>query len=653
MSKINLDKNKKLDKNKRLEDIYIYIYKLFPDCVTETKENGKTTYAIDFDKLRDFLSGKIVGDKIQRYELTWPDKNKTRVLINKSTTNTLRPIKEKSIDFDKTKNLYIEGDNLEVLKVLRDTYFGKIDVIYIDPPYNTGNDFIYKDKFTKDNTEADIESGNIDEEGNTLVANKAENGRYHTNWLNMIYPRLFLAKDLLSETGVIFISIDDHEYANLKKVCDEIFGEENFIANLIWKSRRGGGNDASFVAIDHEYVLLYAKSIKNCNLSGIEKNDDEFEFEDEFVSTRGKYYLQQFDWSSLTYTKSLDYPITCPDNTKLYPGHVTEEEYLKRINNNASRNDFCWLMSKQTYQKAYENGFIVFEKNKKGQWNVRVKTYQKIDYKLKPIKRQFKLRSVILEDDEKNQLTTKNGGNQFEKVMGSKAIFDKPKDINLIKFFLKHLNKNSLILDFFSGSGTTAHSIMQLNKEDGGERKWIMIQIPEKTGNDSTAFSNNFHTICDIGIERIKKVGEIIKKENPNVDIGFRYLKIDSSNINDCSINANELVQTQLENFTNSIKPNRSNLDLVFEVMLSKKIPLDTKIETTKILDKTIYKVNGDFLICCFDNNLSKEFIKEVAKLSPIYLVFKESSFESDEAIKNIEQLIKSFSKTETKFEII
>lgn len=647
MSKINLDKNK------RLEDIYIYIYKLFPDCVTETNVNGKTTYAIDFDKLKDFLSPIIVGDKIQRYELTWPDKNKTRVSINKPTTNTLRPIKEKSIDFDKTKNLYIEGDNLEVLKVLRDTYFGKIDVIYIDPPYNTGNDFIYKDKFTKDNTEANIESGNIDEEGNTLVANKAENGRYHTNWLNMIYPRLFLAKDLLSETGVIFISIDDHECANLKKICDEIFGEENFIANLIWKSRRGGGNDASFVAIDHEYVLLYAKSIKNCNLSGIEKNDDEFEFEDEFVSTRGKYYLQQFDRSSLTYTKSLDYPITCPDNTRLYPGHVTEEEYLKRINNNASRNDFCWLMSKQTYQKAYENGFIVFEKNKKGQWNVRVKTYQKINYKLEPIKRQFKLRSVILEDDKKNQLTTKNGGNQFEKVMGSKAIFDKPKDINLIKFFLKHLNKNLLILDFFSGSGTTAHSIMQLNKEDGGERKWIMIQVPEKVGKDSIAFNNNFHTICDIGIERIKRAGESIKTENPNVDTGFKYLKIDSSNINDFSINANELVQTQLENFINSIKPDRSNLDLVFEVMLSKKIPLDTKIETTKILDKTVYKVNGDYLICCFDDNLSEDFIKEIAKLSPIYLVFKETSFINDEAMKNSEELIKVFSKQKTECEII
>ena len=629
---------------------------MFPDCVTEIKQkDGTITHSIDFDKLKEFLSPDITDDKKEKYEFSWPDKKISKHSVNERTTNTLRPIKEKSIDFDNTKNLYIEGDNLKVLKVLRNTYSNEVDVIYIDPPYNTGKDFTYKDNFTKSNAQADLESGNLDEEGNRMVANKLENGRYHTDWLNMIYPRLLLAKDLLSDSGVIFISIDDHECANLKKICDEIFGEENFIANLIWKSRRGGGNDASFVAIDHEYVLLYAKSVKNCNLSGIEKNDDEFEFEDEYVSERGKYYLQQFDWSSLKYTKSLDYPITCPDNTKLYPGHVTEEEYLKRINNNASRNDFCWLMSKETYQKAYEHGFIVFEKNKKGQWNVRVKTYQKINYKLEPIKREFKLRSVILEDDKKNQLTTKNGGNQFEKVMGSKAIFDKPKDINLIKFFLKHLNNNSLILDFFSGSGTTAHSVMQLNKEDGGKRKWIMIQLPEKVGNDSTAFSNNFHTICDIGTERIKRAGEIIKKENPNIDTGFRYLKIDTSNIKvkENTTPADKQTQMNLDDLIESVKSDRSELDLVFEVMLAKKIKLDTPIQEQIILDKKIYKVNDNFLICCFDDNLSEDFIKEVAKLSPIYLVFKESSFANDQTIKNSEELIKVFSKQKTECEII
>ncbi|MDD7685653.1 MAG: site-specific DNA-methyltransferase [Malacoplasma sp.] len=600
MSKINLDKNK------RLEDIYIYIYKLFPDCVTETKENGKTTYAIDFDKLKDFLSPEIVGDKIQRYELTWPDKNKTRVSINKPTTNTLRPIKEKSIDFDKTKNLYIEGDNLEVLKVLRDTYFGKIDVIYIDPPYNTGNDFIFKDKFTKDSTEADIESGNIDEEGNTLVANKAENGRYHTNWLNMIYPRLFLAKDLLSETGVIFISIDDHEYANLKKVCDEIFGEEKFVNTIIWQRHTGGGLTKKIIT-GHDYVLVYRQNQSVMLYSKQDINKDKIK-----MINGAPYY---FDGN----------PLKKEFGNKRIPSGL--DRYLV----------FEDLSNEQ--QKMYKNSEYFEIREYKDTKKHIIYPYRRADVK--------KMYSIT-------GCESGEGIEDIIKLGFDKSDFDFPKPVSLIKKILfSNNNKNALILDFFSGSGTTAQALMDLNKEDTGNRSYILVQYPEKTKSDSKAYQNGFHTICDIGIERIKRAGENIKKENPNVDTGFKYLKIDTSNIKKITTPANELVQTQLENFTNSIKPNRSNLDLVFEVMLSKKIPLDTKIETTNILDKTIYKVNGDFLICCFDNNLSKEFIKEVAKLSPIYLVFKESSFESDEAIKNIEQLIKSFSKTETKFEII
>ena len=648
MSKINLDKNK------RLEDIYMYIYKLFPDCVTETKAKGKTTYAIDFDKLRDFLSPKIVGDKIQRYELTWPDKNKTRVSINKPTTNTLRPIKEKSIDFDKTKNLYIEGDNLEVLKVLRDTYFGKIDVIYIDPPYNTGNDFLYKDKFTKDNTEADVESGNIDEEGNTLVANKAENGRYHTNWLNMIYPRLFLAKDLLSETGVIFISIDDHEYANLKKVCDEIFGEENFESSFTWVKKHGpGGNTLGNVKIvnNTEQILCYSKNTKADIFKLITYGEKELKKlgyinKDEFFEERGFYKLTPLyrpsSSASFQYQESLDYKVEAPDGT-LFGLHC---------NKNGEKNG-CYTWGYETYLKGKELGFIEVKKNNDGDWVAYRKQYQLC--KFDPTKKQIiKEPAGNTVENLIDKYYSSEGGKEISELFGSKNYFDFPKPSRLISFLLTFIKKeNPLILDFFSGSATTAQAVMQLNKDDGGNRKWIMIQVPQLLDKKTIAFSNNFHTICDIGTERIKRAGEIIKKENPNVDTGFRYLKIDSSNINDFSINANELVQTQLENFTNSIKSDRSNLDLVFEIMLAKKITLDTPIQEQIILEKKIYKVNDNFLICCFDNNLSKEFIKEVAKLSPIYLVFKESSFESDEAIKNIEQLIKSFSETETKFEII
>ena len=627
---------------------------MFPDCITETKVKGKTTYAIDFDKLRDFLSPKIVGDKIQRYELTWPDKNKTRVSIYKPTTNTLRPIKEKSIDFDKTKNLYIEGDNFEVLKVLRDTYFGKIDVIYIDPPYNTGNDFIFKDKFTKDNTEADIESGNIDEEGNTLVANKAENGRYHTNWLNMIYPRLFLAKDLLSETGVIFISIDDHEYANLKKVCDEIFGEENFESSFTWVKKHGpGGNTLGNVKIvnNTEQILCYSKNTKADIFKLITHGEKELKKlgyinKDEFFEERGFYKLTPLyrpsSSGSFQYQESLDYKVEAPDGT-LFGLHC---------NKNGEKNG-CYTWGYETYLKGKELGFIEVKKNNDGDWVAYRKQYQLC--KFDPTKKQIiKEPAGNTVENLIDKYYSSEGGKEISELFGSKNYFDFPKPSRLIYFLLTFIKKeNPLILDFFSGSATTAHAVMQLNKDDGGNRKWIMIQVPQLTDKKTIAFSNNFHTICDIGTERIKRAGEIIKKENPNVDTGFRYLKIDSSNINDFSINANELVQTQLENFTNSIKSDRSNLDLVFEIMLAKKITLDTPIQEQIILEKKIYKVNDNFLICCFDNNLSKEFIKEVAKLSPIYLVFKESSFESDEAIKNIEQLIKSFSKTETKFEII
>ncbi|MDY2887785.1 MAG: site-specific DNA-methyltransferase [Malacoplasma sp.] len=536
--------------------------------------------------------------------------------------------------------------------------------MYIDPPYNTGNDFIYKDNFAKSNAEADVESGNLDEEGNRMIANKLENGRYHTNWLNMIYPRLLLAKDLLSDNGVIFISIDDHEYANLKKICDEIFGEEMFWSTLIRRTRHKGGEDGINISTDHEYCLVYSKT-KDVVFTRKEKSEEQrkklYEMEDEYVKERGRFYTHSLDAPSLTYTENLDYPIVIPDGTKtidgfdipkgtvIYAGGVDEEGWNFRKKNHGIR-DWCWPWNINRLKTGIKKKFIFFKKSK-DKYRVYAKHYEFVNIDnvdegvcIAPTN----IRKTILEEYDNHQ-----GTSLIKKMFNGDRVFDFPKPLNFIKDLISFCpNKNSVVLDFFSGSSTTAHATMQLNSDDQGKRCFIMIQCPHKI-NFKSSTGITFDTICDVGTERIKRAGEIIKKENPNVDTGFRYLKIDSSNINDFSINANELVQTQLENFTNSIKANRSNFDLVFEVMLSKKIPLDTKIETTKILDKTVYKVNGDYLICCFDDNLSEDFIKEVAKLSPIYLVFKETSFINDEAIKNSEELIKVFSKQKTECEII
>ena len=649
MKKINLNKN-----NKR-EDLYIYIYKLFPDCVTEIKQNdGTITHSIDFDKLKEFLSPVIADDKKEKYEFSWPDKRISKHSVNESTTNTLRPIKEKSIDFDNTKNLYIEGDNLKVLKVLRNTYSNEVDVIYIDPPYNTGKDFTYKDNFTKSNAQADLESGNLDEEGNRMVANKLENGRYHTDWLNMIYPRLLLAKDLLSDSGVIFISIDDHEYANLKKICDEIFGEENFESSFTWVKKHGpGGNTLGNVKIvnNTEQILCYSKNTKSDIFKLITHGEKELKKlgyinKDEFFEERGFYKLTPLyrpsSSGSFQYQESLDYKVEAPDGT-LFGLHC---------NKNGEKNG-CYTWGYETYLKGKELGFIEVKKNNDGDWVAYRKQYQLC--KFDPTKKQIiKEPAGNTVENLIDKYYSSEGGREISELFGSKNYFDFPKPSRLISFLLTFIKKeNPLILDFFSGSATTAHSVMQLNKEDGGKRKWIMIQLPEKVGNDSTAFSNNFHTICDIGAERIKKAGEIIKKENTNVDTGFRYLKIDTSNIKENTTPADKQIQMNLDHLIESIKSDRSELDLVFEIMLTKKIKLDTPIQEQIILDKKIYKVNDNFLICCFDDNLSEDFIKEVAKLSPFYLVFKESSFANDQAIKNSEELIRAFSKRKTECEII
>ncbi len=528
---------------------------------------------ISFDKLLKELnfdnSYNIEREREREsYGLSWFGKTNSRSVANNLSINTLVPNKELSNNFDNSKNIIIEGDNLEVLKILKNSYFNQVDVIYIDPPYNTGNDFVYNDSFKQNIDEYKINQGLADENGFKTTTNQKTDGRFHTNWLNMIYPRLIIAKQLLKKDGVIFISIDDNEQARLKLLCDEIFGESNFLGNIIWHARRGGGNDAKNITTDHEYILCYSKNNKLCKLIGKLKNDNDFKFTDEFVSTRGKYNLQQFDRASLTYTKSLDYGIKCPDGTIIYPGHVNKDEWSIRRNNNQPRNDWRWMMSEETFFKAKNANFIVFDK-KDNKWNVRVKTYQFVEYKNpnKEINRLLKLRSILNDD-----FGASRDGNVDVENLELKNHFSYPKPMKLIKNILKYFdNKNALILDFFAGSGSTGHAVMDLNKEDDGNRKFILVQLDEKIENN-----DEFKLISDITRERINRA--INKYEYQNQ--GYKFFKCKSSNIiNWNSQNNNEQLSLESINFEEILKEDRSYLDLIYEIGLTMGMKLDSQIE--------------------------------------------------------------------------
>ncbi|MCD8208398.1 MAG: site-specific DNA-methyltransferase, partial [Bacteroidales bacterium] len=581
-------------------------------------------HIVDFDALKQELSDVIVEGNEERYQFNWPDKRKARLLANTPVRATLRPCKGESVDFNTTQNLYIEGDNLDVLKLLRETYLGKIKMIYIDPPYNTGNDFVYEDDFAMSVEEYSQIGGDYDEQGNRLVQNTESNGRYHTDWLNMIYPRLKVSKDFLSDDGAIFISIDDHEHHNLKEVCNEIFGEKNFVADLIWKSKSGGANDSNFFAVDHEYVLVYAKNINFFTLNADSEAvvTTSYNRRDE----KGEYALDRLDKQSIRYSSALDYEIRDPQGNSYYPRHK-----------DPAYPNATWRWSKETVEKNFDQ--LVFENG-----NIYTKNYKKDNA----------IARSLLVDERFGR--TRTGKTDCFDLFGVK-LFSNPKPVKLLRYFcLLATMKDSIVLDFFSGSATLAQSVMQLNAEDGGNRKFIMVQLPEICDGESDAYKAGYKTICEIGKERIRRAGKKIKEEaglmTQNLDVGFRVLKLDSSNMKDVYYKPDEASQQSIEDLLSNVKEDRTPMDLLFQVMLETDALLSSKIEERTIEGKRVFAVNDNDLICCFDDDIGDDVVKAIALMKPLYAVFRDSSFKSDDTMVNAEQYFRTYSP-DTQYRII
>lgn len=646
-----MEKLTMMSKDKVQENIK-KIQQMFPHAVTEVLRDGKPTLAVDFDVLKQEMSNTLIDDREERYQMTWPDKKKSILLANTPISATLRPCKEESVDFDSTENLYIEGDNLDVLKLLQETYLGKIKMIYIDPPYNTGNDFVYNDDFAMDSDEYMGVSGQYDEQGNRLFQNTESNGRFHTDWLNMIYPRLKIAKDLLSDDGVIFISIDDNEVANLKKLCEDIFGLDNFLAEFPRVTKKGGKSTDTY-AKNHDYVLAFAKNINNIEINGIVHHDAGFKYKDEFFETRGPYKLNQtLDYNTLQYNVSMDYPIEL--NGVVYVPGGDLELQRQRHNGKHGKHDWVWRWSKQLFDFGYKNGWIVISRSgriyTKTYLNASIEKNAKGGYEIQYRER---TKPITTLDFIENEYSNDNSNKEITKIMGT-ALFDYVKPSSLVKRLLYSVQsgKNSIVLDFFSGSATTAHAVMQLNAEDCGNRKFIMVQLPEKCDEKSEAFKAGYKTICDIGKERIRRAGSaIIKPETffdkpKNVDVGFRVLKLDSSNMKDVYYKPSDYAQDLLSGFESNIKEDRMPLDLLFQVMLELGKPLSAKIEEKEIAGKKVFIVDDNDLIACFDKNITEDVVKTIAQMKPLYAVFRDSGFATNSVLTNFDQIFATYSPT-------
>lgn len=679
MDKLKMHTSNKADENFRK------LAAMFPNAVTETiNENGEVVRAIDKDVLMQEINTKVVDGNEERYQFTWPDKKKSVLLANAPINKTLRPCREESVDFDTTENLYIEGDNLEVLKLLQETYLGKIKMIYIDPPYNTGNDFVYEDDFAQNADEYLVNSGQFDEDGNRMVQNTESNGRFHTDWLNMIYPRLKLAKDLLAEDGIIFVSIDEHESHNMRKICDEIFGAENFISQIVWEKRYTRSNNAKRFTTLTEPIICYVKSITS--VTDIkEKRSDKADsiYSNPDNDPRGA-------WTSVSYVNpatkeqrpNLVYPILNPI-TGVVVEHPTN----------------AWKYEKSTYDKHVQENRLYWGKAGENTYPRLKKFLSEMGGGMVPV-------DLWRQEDTG---TTDQGSKELESLLGRK-IFDFPKPQSLVKRIISLIlngddGKNNIILDFFSGSATTAHAVMQLNAEDGGHRKFIMVQLPEATDEKSEAYKAGYKTICEIGKERIRRAGkkikndiafpakekegnplsstgeqytinslgekvvisndanyktpdgehitEIISPKNPKdkykynpelLDTGFRVLKCDTSNMKEVYYNPAEYEASLFSSLEDNIKEDRTPEDLLFQVMLDLGILLSSKIEKTTIGGCKVFNVADGFLYACFDNNISDEVVTAIAKKQPYYAVFRDSGMASDSVLTNFDQIFASIS---------
>ena len=610
---------------------------LFPNCITEGRnEQGEIVKGVDFELLRQELSNVLIDGEQERYTLNWVGKKESILAANAPIAKTLRPCREESVNFDTTENLFIEGDNLDALKLLQENYLGKVKMIYIDPPYNTGNDFIYNDDFAENTEEFLIRSNQIDEDGNRLIANTESNGRFHSDWLSMMYSRLRLARNLLTDDGVIFISIDDNEQANLKRICDEIFGEQNFVANLIWTNKEGGGSsDSNYFRIKHESIICYAKDKINLSILGTEiSNRERYNGSDEYEIERGKYYLQKLGMGSIQYSESLDYPIEAPDGTLIFP----------KDNNRGKK--ACWRWSKSKFEWGKKNGFIEIKKDSSNIWTVYSKQYLKCDNEGNLINRTQRPMAVI------DSFSSTQASKLLEKL-NLNSFFSYSKPYELIKWLIERISlNNDIVLDFFSGTSTTAHSVMQLNAEDGLNRRFIMVQLPELIDKKSEAFKSGFVNIADISKERIRRAGTKIQTENSDkqIDIGFRVLKIDSSNMKDIYYQPDQLDKTMLDHMVSHIKEDRTAEDLLFQVMLDWGIELSLPIERKTIDGSEVYFVAGNTLVACFDK-FTMNVVNEIAKVKPLRVVSTELAIVHDQDKTNIKERFKQLSSdTEVRF---
>lgn len=572
-------------------------------------------------------------DAPEAYEFNWVGKQAARAEVLQPTKKTLRPVKEDSVDWDNTQNLYIEGDNLEVLKLLQKSYLGKVKMIYIDPPYNTGNDFVYHDDFAMSADEYAEASGSVDELGNKYIKNMDSNGRFHSDWCSMMYSRLMVARTLLSEDGVIFISIDDNEVENLRKICDEVLGENNFVTNIVWQSTAGSNTGTDIVTVT-ENILVYTKNRNVFKFNGKLSDENSYTLSDEYENIRGKYSLDKMDRRRVGshYSEALNYPITMPDGSLRYPGGYSEK----------SAEGWNYLWSKTKVDWGLKNGFIVFKQNN-GVWNVYNKRYSKVDNEGNVIERSTPYRNLITSDI----CNTAQGTAEIRNLFGNR-FFDFPKPTKIINILLNTVvrkDKDSIILDFFSGSATTAHAVMQLNAEDGGNRKFIMVQLPEETPEDSEAKRAGYNTIPEIAKERIRRAGKKIKEESPlttaDLDTGFRVFRLDEGNYEDVKRSPKEFKQDQLDLFLNNIKTDRNDLDLLFGCMLDWGVQLSLPMTQEVVDGKTIYTVNDGDLVACFAENVSEDVVKAMAEKMPLRVIFRDSCFAQDADKINIYETFK------------
>lgn len=589
---------------------------LFPNCITEAKdEDGKPKKAINFDLLRQMLSGDVIeGD--EAYEFTWVGKKAAIVEANKPIRKTLRPCKEESVNWDSTENLYIEGDNLEVLKLLQESYLGKVKMIYIDPPYNTGNDFIYRDDFKQSAADYEEDSGVYDDDGNRMFKNTDTNGRFHSDWCSMIYSRLMLARNLLTDDGVIFISIDDNEQENLKKCCDEVFGAQNFVAQLVWERAFSPKNDARFISNSHDYILMYAKDITRFVIGRLPRTEESnARYSNPDNDPRGVWMSS--DISVKTYNAECDYPITAPS------GRVVEPP--------AGR---CWSLSKKAFLERLQDNRIWFGPD--GNGVPRIKRF------LTDLKHDGMAPTSIMFFKDVGH--SQEGAQEVSKLLDG-GFFSGPKPQRLMQrlLTLANLKEDSIVLDFFSGSASTAHAVMSKNAEDGGRRKFIMVQLPEKTDEKSEAYKAGYSNICEIGKERIRRAARKIAEEHPDAqfDGGFRVLKLDDTNMKDVYYAPAEYEQNVLDLLESNIKEDRTDLDLLFGCLLEWGLPLSLPYKSENIEGSTVHNYNDGDLIACFDENIPDSVIKTITRRQPLRAVFRDSSFASSPSKINVTQIFK------------